>query len=431
MLALHRVVKKFGGVTAVNEVDLELQPGEITALVGANGAGKTTLLDCISGHLQVTSGLVELDRIPITTIPAWQRARLGVLRGFQDNRLFPALTVAETIKAAQYRVFGHGLFGAFIRTPSARRRVQRASHLVNQILDQFNLTDLALTPVSDLSLGMSKVVMIAALMASDPKWILLDEPSAGLARKEVDGLALHLKKLLQGSQQRGLLIVEHDAAIVAATADRVVVLERGSVADDLRPSDAGWERLLGQERTGEVQVAMGTVPSAQSADAFAVAAQRSEEGGDRLRAVSLDIRYGAFLAVADASLEVVPGRIACLVGTNGAGKSSILRAMAGLVKPSHGDVLIDQSSILRLPTHRRTKMGVVMIPSGRGLLASLTVHESMELANDRAKAYGLANNPLVVDPFELFPQLATKQSQLAGTLSGGEQQMLAIARVLY
>jgi ABC-type branched-subunit amino acid transport system ATPase component len=429
MLICRGISKRFGGVVAVDAISLDLRPGEITAVVGANGAGKTTLLDCLSGHLSLDDGSVEMSGRAIGQLQPWERARLGLLRGFQDNRLFPSFTVAETLRIARYRVAGYGFVGALLRTPKVRRLEADTSAFVDRVLAAYHLTEYANRPVSELSMGMSKVLMLACLAASNPQWVLLDEPSAGLARKEIERLAPMLKEAVTASSSLGILLVEHDAALVAEAADRVVVMERGRVIHDLHAAEAGWDKLLGRA-TGRRSFGELT-PAPIGAAVLSEPPTGAPEVSARLAGIGLTIRYGRFEAVSDANLDVRPGRIACLVGTNGAGKSSVMKALAGLLQPASGVVQLDGVSIRNLSSHSRVGRGVVLVPSGRGVLPSLTVDENFSLARDRASAYRLDRADVLVDPLDLFPTLAAHRSQVAGTLSGGEQQMLALGRVLY
>jgi branched-chain amino acid transport system ATP-binding protein len=191
-------------------------------------------------------------------------------------------------------------------------------------------------------------------------------------------------------------------------------MERGSIASDLRVNEYGWQQLLGR--------------SAVARKASRLADSAATSGA--LKAERVTIRYRAFEAVSSASVAISSGSIACLVGTNGAGKSSILRAIVGLTPVTAGRIVLGNDELRGLAPHERVARGVVLVPSGRGLLPSLTVAETLLLAEQRAGALHRDQTPVLVAPFELFPELAAHRHQVAGTLSGGEQQMLAIARSL-
>jgi branched-chain amino acid transport system ATP-binding protein len=448
-LACAGIIKTYGAVNAVDGVDLTFHTGEITAIVGANGAGKTTLLDMLSGALKASAGVVSINGHEVTHLSGWRRARRGMLRCFQDAALFPSLSVRETLSISAFRTHRYGVFHAILRSPVARRRDAEVREAVEATAARYNLTKWLATPLTDLSLGMIKIVQLAAVMVAKPRWALLDEPAAGLARAEVDALGVVLREISESMPETGLLIVEHDAQLVSAAAKRVILMAEGKVIDDLRRTDPGWRELLHDQpaatsESGRVVPQPGidaervdesglheTVTAAFAANGMttpsASAIPASADGGDRLVASDLTIAYGRFVAVRNVSLEIQPYRLSVLVGTNGAGKSSILNAISGLRSPQSGRVVLDGEDIGGLSAHARARKGLVLIPSGRGLMAGLTVTENLRVPKQARK---LGPKGPDIDPLDLFPELRKKLHQRAGTMSGGEQQMLALARGL-
>ena len=421
-LQCDEVGKQYSGVHAVSKVTLDLATGEITAIVGANGAGKTTLLDVLSGAVPPTSGAVRLSGRDVTGLAAWRRARRGLVRGFQDATLFPDLTVSEALFVSAYREHRYGPVAAVLRLPHARRHDRLVRERVRRAATEYGLTEWLDTPLKSLSLGMVKVVQLAAVTVAAPQWILLDEPAAGLARAEVDQLAVLLRTMSARLPGCGFLIVEHDALLVSAAADRVVVMAEGMLVEDLRRDEEGWDHLLRSRRVGtaaQVRAAVSDVPEPGPEPA---GAGTGRAGTDKVVADRLTISYGRFVAVRDVTLEIPRGRLAVLVGTNGAGKSSVLNAIVGLKSPVSGGVTVDGRAVGNQPPHTRARAGLVLVPSGRGLMAALTVAENLRVTR------GVRPGADALDPLELFPELRPKLRQRAGTLSGGEQQMLALAR---
>jgi branched-chain amino acid transport system ATP-binding protein len=411
--------KTYSGVVAVDGVSLGLRPGEITAIVGANGAGKTTLLDLLSGAVPATSGAVRLGERDVTGLAAWRRGRRGLLRCFQDAALFPDFTVRQALFVSAYRQNRYATVSAILRLPYVRRRNAQIRSRVAQVAGQFGLSQWLDTPLRNLSLGMVKIVQLAAVVIAEPQWILLDEPAAGLARAEVDRLAELLRVMSAHLPSSGLLLVEHDAVLVAGAGDRVVVMAEGSVVEDLARNDDGWDDLLRSRRVGtatRVREAVEAVP------ADAVASAGPVSAGEKLEAQGLTIAYGRFVAVRDVSMEVPRGQLSVLVGTNGAGKSSMLNTIVGLKAPAAGTVTLDGRPLGTSSPHERVRQGLVLVPSGRGLMAALTVAENLRVTK------GIRPGDTSLDPLELFPELKRRLRQRAGTLSGGEQQMLALAR---
>jgi ABC-type branched-subunit amino acid transport system ATPase component len=203
---------RYGGVIALDGVDLAIATAEVVGLVGANGAGKTTLLDCLSGHLRPTRGTVWLGEHDITRWGPGRRARRGVIRSFQDARLFPTMPVADVLRVAHASV------------PAA----------LEPLLDR---------PVGELSTGERKRVDLACAIGLRPRVLLLDEPSAGLGAAEVPGLA-ELVRGAVAATGAGVVMVEHDLPLVWGLADRVVVLDRGAVVAEGPPASLAGHPAL-------------------------------------------------------------------------------------------------------------------------------------------------------------------------------------------
>jgi branched-chain amino acid transport system ATP-binding protein/branched-chain amino acid transport system permease protein len=411
--ACHDITKAYSGVVAVNDVSLSLRTGQITAIVGANGAGKTTLLDLLSGVVTPTAGTVRMGERDVTTLTAWRRARGGLLRCFQDAALFPEFTVRQALFIAGYRHHRYSTVAAVLRLPHVRRRNRIVRTQVEQVAAQFGLTEWLGTPLNNLSLGMVKIVQLAAVVLAAPQWILLDEPAAGLARAEVDRLGGLLRVMSEQLPDSGLLLVEHDALLVAGAADRVVVMAEGAVVEDIAQGAEGWDALLRSRAVGADQI-RAAVPAAP-------VPRVAVSDGERVEANDLTISYGRFVAVRGVSLSIPRGRLSVLVGTNGAGKSSMLNAIVGLKPPATGTVTLDGADLGGSSPHTRARNGLVLVPSGRGLMAALTVADNLRVTR------GMRGES-TLDPLELFPELKPRLKQRAGTLSGGEQQMLALAR---
>ena len=225
-LTARGVVRHFGGVLAVDGVDLSVPPGRITALVGPNGAGKSTLFDCLSGTLRPDAGRVILAGKDIARLPDYRRARLGLARTFQQLSIFPGLTVAENVRVgAEGRPGGtvRGLIG--LPDPGPARRA--AALATDRALRLAGLSALRDHPVSDLPTGTLRMVELARALAGSPRVLLLDEPAAGLDAAEAARLAAVLRAL--SAEGMALLLVEHDVDLVAELADTVCVMAAGRV----------------------------------------------------------------------------------------------------------------------------------------------------------------------------------------------------------
>lgn len=225
----------FGGVRAVNDVELDVHAGEIVGIVGANGAGKTTLLDLLSGFVMGDQGVVELGGVDVSGLTPHRRALLGMARTFQDARLFPSLTVVENLAVALDR-------GAPNRDPVAAALRLAPSILTeivlsddaDELIDALGLQAFRDKRVSQLSTGSRRVVELASLVAQDARVLLLDEPSAGVAQRESEALGPLLRRLRDVTGV-AMVIVEHDVPLLRSTCDRLVAMDLGSVIADGRP----------------------------------------------------------------------------------------------------------------------------------------------------------------------------------------------------
>jgi ABC-type branched-subunit amino acid transport system ATPase component len=226
----------FGGVRALADVDLEATPGEVLGLLGPNGSGKTTLLNTVSGQLRPTSGIVALDGVDLVDWLPEDRARLGLVRSFQDARLFSELTVEDVLLVAEDARRPTSAVLAALRWPPSVRTERAKRARVDVSIDAFGLGDYRHHRVGQLSTGTRRVVDLAVIAAAGPRLLLLDEPTAGIAQREAEAFGPLLRRLreLTGAT---IVIVEHDVPLAAELCDRLVVLEAGRVVS-VGPTDA-------------------------------------------------------------------------------------------------------------------------------------------------------------------------------------------------
>jgi ABC-type branched-subunit amino acid transport system ATPase component/MFS family permease len=238
-LAIHDVSKRFGGIAAVSGVTLTVAAGEIVGFIGPNGAGKTTLFDVISGFLTADGGRVELTRDgevhDLTHRAPQARAWLGLGRSFQDGRLFPALTVQETIAVAlESHVEVRDPLAAALHFPTVATSEERVTERVDELIDLMRLGAFRDKFVHELSTGSRRIVDLACVLAQGPQVLLLDEPSSGIAQREAEALAPMLVDI-RDTLGASLLVIEHDLPLLSSVADRIVALDLGAVIADGRP----------------------------------------------------------------------------------------------------------------------------------------------------------------------------------------------------
>jgi branched-chain amino acid transport system ATP-binding protein len=237
ILECRSVVKRFGGISAVNRVDLSLREGEILGLIGQNGAGKTTLFDCISGFLPVDEGRVHLRGEDITELAPHERAARGLGRSFQEARLFPSLTTAETLAVARERhLLSKGMVASALGQPVDRDSEEDVAAKVDWLIDLMGLEAFREKLTGELSTGSRRIVELAGLLASDPAVIVLDEPSGGVAQKESEALGPLLRRV-QAATGASILVIEHDMPLLTGLCDRMVALELGSVIAEGTPAE--------------------------------------------------------------------------------------------------------------------------------------------------------------------------------------------------
>ncbi|MTA14545.1 MAG: ATP-binding cassette domain-containing protein, partial [Actinobacteria bacterium] len=260
--------KHFGGLQAVGGVDLRVEAGTIVGLIGPNGAGKTTLFELLAGFTTPDSGRVLFDGQDVTRWSPARRSRAGLVRGFQDASLFPSLTVAETVELALERQHRAGVIGSVIGV-DRRRAARRAA--ADELVTSLGLSAWRDTPVGELSTGTRRITELACLVALEPKVVLLDEPSAGLAQREVEALAQVLRDLRDVSGMT-VVVIEHDIPMMMAVADRVVAMAAGTVIREGAPTDV-------RDDPEVIRVYLGGDAVAVARSGVAVAGDGAGDGG--------------------------------------------------------------------------------------------------------------------------------------------------------
>jgi branched-chain amino acid transport system ATP-binding protein len=236
-LHVDGVSVSFGGIRAVSEVSFDVAPGEVLGLIGPNGAGKTTLLDLVSGYLRADTGRVVLGGVDVSDLPPHRRAALGLGRSFQDSRLFPSLTVEETLLVALERWLDvRDPFNAALRMPVFVDSEVAAHHRVDELIDLLGLEAFRSKFVGELSTGSRRVVDLGCVLAHGPSVVLLDEPSSGIAQREAEALGPLLLRI-RDALHASIVVIEHDMSLIASVSDRLVALDQGQFVTEGRPAE--------------------------------------------------------------------------------------------------------------------------------------------------------------------------------------------------
>lgn len=235
ILEAKNVTKKFGGLTAVNNVDFHIDEGEIVSLIGPNGAGKTTFFNCITGIYPPTSGEVILLGKKLENVKPYDIVKLGIGRTFQNIRLFKSMSVLENVMTGQYCRTSSNLLATVLRSPKIRKEEQEVEEKVMALLDFLNLTHLKDEIATSLPYGVQRKVEIARALASEPKLLLLDEPAAGMNSGEKVEMSQFIKKIRDKGYT--ILVIEHDMKLVMGISDRISVLEYGNKIAEGLPAE--------------------------------------------------------------------------------------------------------------------------------------------------------------------------------------------------
>ena len=397
---------RFGGVQAAQHVSLQAPAGSITSIIGPNGAGKTTVLNMISGFYAPDSGQIELQQ-PLAGLPAWKTARAGIARTYQTTLLFGEMSVLDNLLVAMQK----GRLGLpFSRAPETQRSLALDLLALVGYRGEVNI------PAEDLPHVDRRLVEIARALATAPAVLLLDEPAAGLSRRDTDDLAILLRKLADFGLT--VILVEHDMTLVMSVSEHLLVLDAGKPIASGPPSEIRQNPQVIAAYLGgtDYQATARAQPWAGSRDA-------------RLYVKDLVIDYGASAVVNKVNLLVNPGELVAILGANGAGKSSILQCLAGLHRASSGSILLDNENIEQTSASLIAAQGLALVPEGRQVFPYLSVRDNLLLGGySRREAFD--TDAEIEAILRRFPRLRDRIDNPAGLLSGGEQQMVAVGRGL-
>ena len=236
ILEVSGLTMRFGGLLAVNNVALSVQPKQVVSMIGPNGAGKTTVFNCLTGFYQPTSGEILLDGEPVQKLPGHKIAHKGVVRTFQNVRLFKEMTAVENLLVAQHRHLNTNFLAGLFKTPGFRRSEKEAMEYAAHWLDVVNLTDVANRPAGTLAYGQQRRLEIARCMMTRPRILMLDEPAAGLNPRETEDLK-QLIGMLRNDHDVTVLLIEHDMHLVMSISDHIYVINQGTPLADGTPEE--------------------------------------------------------------------------------------------------------------------------------------------------------------------------------------------------
>ena len=413
LLVAEQVRKEFGGLVATNDIDFTIPQGSIVSLIGPNGAGKTTFFNMLTGVYKPTAGRIVFDGVDVSDKPPHAITALGVGRTFQNIRLFQHMTALENVLVGMHCRMRGGIFGSILRTPRVRREERDATKRGRELLTYSGLPGRHNEMARNLPYGDQRRLEVARALATKPKLLLLDEPTAGMNPQETAAFTTFVARSATSRPDRADDRARHEG-------------RDGHLRPRHRP------RLRPEDRRGDA--AGGPEGRARDRGLPRQGSDLSWLSSGNGAGVVLELDdvhtyYGSIHALKGISLKVHDGEVVTLIGANGAGKSTTLRSINGVNHPREGRITFQGKDITNAPPHEVVKMGISQSPEGRRLFPRMTVLENLEMGafqrNDKQ------NFQEDIDRvFGLFPRLAERRQQKAGTMSGGEQQMVAMGRAL-
>lgn len=404
-LSLH-----FGPFKAVSDVSLQVRPVGLHALIGPNGAGKTSLFNLLSGMYTPSTGSIRLGDQVLAGGDPTAACNSGISRSFQITNLFAGLSVRENLRLA-----------VMARDPHRFSMLRRADALeltelqTDELVRFLGVQGMEAAAAEDLSYGGQRLVDMGLALGSAPRILLLDEPLAGLAAAERERIGRLIRQL---AERIGVLLVEHDVDRVFELSDRITVMSMGSVLIEGVPA-----AVRADQRVREIYIGSGTEALAQKVVPTRI--------GD---AVSISVDgieafYGKSHILSGIGFEAREGEILAVLGRNGAGKSTLLKSLIGMARLGAGEVRIAGGTITAPVPEVMARLGLAFVPQGRRLFPGLTVRDNLMLGRLRRNgndAHAWSDERI----FTIFPQLRQRYDVNVELLSGGEQQMVAIARAL-
>ena len=410
LLEARGVVKHFGGIKAVQGFDIAVRDRTLHALIGPNGAGKTTAFNLLSGMYVPDEGTITLAGRSIAGMAPEKICRAGIGRSFQITNLFPALSVEENIRlAVQAR---HPARFNLFRQAHAIEDINRET---TELMRYLGVAGIERAEAGSLSYGGQRLLDMGLALATRPRMLLLDEPLAGLAAAERERIGNIIKRL---SADVPVLLVEHDIDRVFKLADHVTVMNEGRMLLDGTVEDA-----RSSPKVQEVYIGSG---------AAHVAAKPRETAARPEPILTLDdvhTYYGKSHILNGVSFTVHQNEIVALLGRNGAGKSTLLKSLVGIAPAARGSVRLAGEELVGRPPAEVARLGIGYVPQGRGLFAGMTVAENLELGRLKRRT-GNGIHWDLERIFDYFPRIRERLDTPADYLSGGEQQMVAVARAL-
>ncbi len=415
--------------------------------MGPNGAGKTTIINCISRVYAPKSGQITFEGQDLLSLPGDKLVKLGIARTFQDLNFFsliPDMMVIDYIRLGQFALHSNSIMADGLQIPKSRSKEWELKKRARRILEFFrdiredleppqaergypvmygkegfaDLIDVEYRHIETLSFAWRRRLDLARALVSQPKLLLLDEPSQGLPPSEIENLG-HIIKRIRKEFGVSALIVEHNMPLLMDVSDKVVAMATGQKLDEGPPDQVRRNPLVIEEYLGRPTTLKTKVTPEKAL------------GTPILNVKDIDLHYGKAQALFKVSLDLYKNQVAAVLGTNGSGKSTLLKAISGAEKPSFGEIWVQGEFLPMGWPEFAAQRGIQYVSQGHIVFPELSVRDNLKVgAHLPSKVKNYKFKTELDRVLRLFPQLKESLNVEATKLSGGQQQMLAIAQAL-
>jgi ABC-type branched-subunit amino acid transport system ATPase component len=406
LLEVSDLAKSFGSLKVLDGVGLSVGPRGVYSIIGPNGAGKTTLFNCITGVVKPEQGAVTLAGRDITGLGVVDRVRLGLVRTFQISRVFDTLSARENVRLAAQKTTVRGGLG--LRLKRAAR--QRTEDRCRELLAETGFAADHDVPSGTLSHADRRAVEVAMALACDPVVLCLDEPTAGIGAGEAEQMTELIGRL---GERMAVLLIEHRMSLVQRVSQQVSVLAFGELIAQGTPAE-----VSGDARVQEAYLGRAATTAPRPAAPPPAPPAEAED----LTLSDVHTYYGSSHVLHGVSLTARGGQVTGILGRNGAGKTTTLATVMNLVQARSGSIRLGDRELTGKPAHAVAELGVALVPEERWVFPDLTVEENLRVA--------AGNRGPLREAYAQFPVLAERRQAKGSQLSGGQQQMLALARTL-
>jgi branched-chain amino acid transport system ATP-binding protein len=420
ILTLTHVAVHFSGLKAISDLSLSVRAGALHGLIGPNGAGKTTAMNVISGLVRATAGSMTFQGQAFHPRPN-RLAAQGLARSFQASAVMTSLSALDNVLLGGHAATRSGFLSCALRLPPAVREERALRGRAPTALADVGYDGAPDAGMADLSTWQRRQLEIARALLSRPKLLLLDEPAAGLTAGEVASLKQLMRRLCDGLGM-SILLIEHNVPLVFGLCEEVTAMTDGrDIAHGAPAAVRAHPEVVGSYLGSSARPDREPAVSRPVRDAAAPVLLQLE---------GVSAGYGPTTVLHNVDLEVRAGETVALFGPNGAGKTTLLNTIVGERRATTGSVTWQGRRIERLSVQAVIRQGIGIVPQGRAVMERQSVEDNLIISTTGLGLSGKQRRERLEQIFAQFPSLARRRRSHGASLSGGERQMLAIAKAL-